>query len=253
MEAICFRTHKTSERITELLNKINSQKDNVFVVHDATDREGYPEDCGAPVFNFTADQYLTSGYVIPERDKRDPLLDATPPTPPKNSRSRICYFNPEIAQLLFWRKYPDYDYYWYLESDVAYTGNWNTFFDTCIQYDADILALFLKQGPKHNLYRYFKYTMNYHVRRRDMLTIFGPIVRYSNKAMQLMDREYRKKHGFYEMMVPTIAKSNGLKVADINDCHLFYTPLTLAGPEIVNKWTQEFINNSTNMLFHPVY
>lgn len=253
MEAICFRTHKTSDRITEHLEKISKQRDNVYVVHDATDREGYPEDCGVPVFNFTADHYQTSGYIIPDRDRRDPLLDATPPTPPKDSRSRICYFNPEIAQLLFWRKYPYFDYYWYLESDIAFTGDWNTFFNICSKSDADILALFLKHGPKHHLYRYFKPTMNYHVRRRDMLTIFGPLVRYSNEAMQLMDREYRKKSGFYEVMVPTIAQSNGLKVRDINSCHLFYTPFTVAGPEIVPRWTQEFINSSPNMLFHPVY
>ena len=252
MDAILIRTHNQEEgTIRNVRDFENLPKDSgfeAFVVHDATDKPKF-DSANLPVFNFTINDYYKSGYPIASLNEIYEL-----PTPPKlGSRSAPIYFNPDYANLLFYKKYPDYENYWYIESDIVFTGQWITFLEACKKLKYDLLVPMLRQYPLHPVFNKFWDSLNFEIHDKAKLAMFGCIWRASKRMYDMLDKEYTSgKHGYYELIIPSLAAINELDITDINAAGLFYHPMTLSGKAMTSRWTPNFIKHHPDKLFHPV-
>ncbi len=252
MDAVFIRTHTYNKRILDNIKKLAHLAEHVFVVYDQTDRQPFPE-IGVPVIPFTIEDYENSGYPVATLEQVYEL----PTPPPLGSRSAAIYYNPEYAQLLAMKKLDEqgkkYDNYWYYEYDVIYNGNIRQFFSTCKNSDADLLTTHLRQFPFDPTFQKFWDMISFDINERQQFAMFGPLWRASRKFMEVLDSEYKAgKHGYYETIVPTLAVINDLSIADINSLGMLYNPFTFNGLSVTKYWSQKFLNNMKNMLFHPV-
>ena len=120
----------------------------------------------------------------------------------------LWFFNSNNAQ---------YRYYWVMEYDVRFTGNWNYFFDAFEQSASDLLAT--------TLYRYeFRPGWDHWPTLRcpeaipmeERVRGLFPIYRLSNNAIRAIDSAYRKDWaGHYEVTIPTILDQSNMTLEDI--------------------------------------
>lgn len=254
--AIFLRAHSICN---ELISSIEDLKDvdrDVYLLYDSTDKKEFKSN-DIEVINFTTKDYERTGFPLASLEQIYEL-----PTAPKlGSKSAVIYYNPEYAQIIakdyLEKKGKSYDYYWYLEYDVAFTGDWNYFFDSCDKLNQDLICVMLRQYPIQPSFERFYEQLAFDVEDCDKFAFFGPIWRASKLLLETLKNEYLKgKHGFYELIVPTIAALNGLSITDLNAAsngQMLYNPITMNGKQIRKYWTRELIKNSGNMLFHPFY
>lgn len=251
MDAILFRTHVFNKKIIDNIKILNILVGNVFVVYDNTDREPFPE-IGVPVFSFSVEDYEKSGYKLATLDQ----IYELPTAPALGNRSGAIYFNPEYAQILAMKWLDEqglkFENYWYWEYDVIFNGNPRALFHKCRENKSDLLTTMIRAFPHSPTFEKFWKMLNFDLNEKQQLAMFGPVWRGSRLLLETLDKEYSSgKHGFYETIVPTLAAMNDLTIADINNCGIFYNPLTLNGKGITHFWSQEFVSNMKNMIFHP--
>ena len=254
---VLFKCHKQDEVTLTHLEKLRKESPyDVFAIYDATHKDGM----SGAAWNFTLADYLESGYTLASQEQ----LSELPSLPPD---SQLIYYNPEIANLLFWKMTNTYDFYWAIEYDVWFNGCWSEFFDICDRSASDLLCTYSQRFPGQPFFPNLFYTYNFDVPDEMKRGMFGAVTRYSRKLMETLDREYTAgKHAFYEAIVPTIAEMNELIVTDINSIANFfqyrtekyfsgefYHPSVFCGSPIYENW--KYMYKSTawkNYLFHPV-
>ena len=146
------------------------------------------------------------------------------------------YFYAHFRMLVFYISNPNYDYYWFFDDDVDFTGNLKDFLNEYNEYNDDFIAIqaFKKEnytnlprisvinnrmsgshgnwlhmcpGPGDN----FK-SIDIHIGS------FFPIVRFSNRAMKyLLDLNNNNFYGYSEGFVPTSLASAGFTVSSMKD------------------------------------
>lgn len=113
---------------------------------------------------------------------------------------------------------PRYDYYWYLEYDVVYTGNWKDFFDEFDGNEADMLSTNISRHdeiPDWPLWKSVEMPDGMDLSRNCWLRSFNPILRLSHRAMEVLTEECSKGWaGHSEAVMPTILMHRGLVVED---------------------------------------
>lgn len=124
----------------------------------------------------------------------------------------------DLAILRFFRDRPDFEYYWIIEFDVRYTGDWRTIFRDLARSDADLLCAHVRtfeQGSDWMHWGSFS-TGGAALNREDLLRGFLPFCRVSNKLMRAIDdRCQRGWTGHYEALWPTICKAIGGRIEEI--------------------------------------
>lgn len=130
--------------------------------------------------------------------------------------------NLDLAFLEFRRRLPDYDFYWFVEYDVHYEGNWKTFFEHFRSSASGLICTTLDyiSNVPHKLK-----TLGYPVlvvpdkmgwNEGNMIKGFFPVCRLSNTMLDALDQEYRAGlGGHYEITMPTLASLGGLTVEDV--------------------------------------
>lgn len=159
--------------------------------------------------------------------------------------------NTEHSTIDFFKEHPDYYYYWVVDHDVRFTGNWNDFFSNFINNDADLLATYVEKYGERNwhvdVYEdwWCWKTGNLNIKDSNKARAFFAIYRFSNEALEFLDKNYISgTYGFCEMTVPTLLNHGGFKIKDIRS---FY-----------NRDTFNYFNRRThpgrqaNMLYHPI-
>lgn len=172
--------------------------------------------------------------------------------------------NYEYSFMSFFKHYPDYNYYWIIEYDVIFNGNWNILFDAYEKDDTDFIASNLN---KYEIYKDFwgkcgpmnffdKYLIKYGNNR---IKTFNPIFRISKKGLEVIQSIYNKReYGFFEEFLPTVIYNNSLKVSDFNKKGFVKgggitkeLDNTAATMRFMPEWNKnEIIEN--NILYHPV-
>ena len=157
--------------------------------------------------------------------------------------------------LLFYKNHPDYEYYWQIDYDVRFTGNWATFIDAFDgKEQADLLAAEVRT-PETN--PYWEHWPKTNRPLKAPMSIFFSVTRYSNRALKLLDQKYRDGYvGFNELLSPSLLNENGLIVADFwgaerfrqkTVARRFYSPKTYR-----NLPTQKQVGSKRDYLYHPV-
>ena len=107
--AILFVTHIYNEEIEHQINKLRAEAEDfasVYVVYQADKvKLSLPEDVKRHAF--TIDMLNKQGYT--------------------SWGCTIMDGNFHFVLLDFYRHHPEYDYYWLIEYDVRFNGNWRTF------------------------------------------------------------------------------------------------------------------------------
>lgn len=136
------------------------------------------------------------------------------------------WFHIDYPIIDFFLKNPNYTYYWRIEYDVRFFGNWHIFFDYFAGSDADIIATYIRNFASDPNWYWWK-AINIEIDRSDLIGMFFPVVRFSNTALRLLHEKYRSGIcGYPEVTVPTLSRLNGLKLQDIGK--QFYNFLTFS-------------------------
>ena len=130
--------------------------------------------------------------------------------------------NLDLAFLEFRRRLPDYEFYWFVEYDVHYEGNWASLFKRFSNSDAGIIGTildYISNNPhKLEVLDYPRLVVPERMawNKENMIKGFFPICRLSDLALDALDREYRTGlGGHYEITMPTLASLEDMIVEDI--------------------------------------
>lgn len=197
------------------------------------------------------------------------------------SCSRHGKINPGNASfpiMEFYQHYPNYDYYWGIEYDVRFHGNWSDFFNYFSTNNSDLLTTTLFRYAFRPDWVWWKTVKTpWYVRNVDLIRGFLPVVRLSARALGLLSRKYSQNQSFMgrkfmkqwqghdEVILPTMLHHYGMRIEDIGgegefvtqeNRNRFYTntpendglaPGTMVCPPILPEKTRVF-----NKLYHGV-
>lgn len=171
-----------------------------------------------------------------------------------------------FALLQFYKEFPDYEYYWNIEYDVCFSGDWRYLFNTCASTDADLITSHVEryiEAPRW----YWWHTLEL----KDMIISmngfcksFNPIYRVSNRALSVLDSTLAKGNiGHHEAFIPTVLNYFGLTIRDFINIpegvsQGLYKPACqsesqfYAGSMRFRPQIEESEMTEKNILYHPV-
>ena len=164
---------------------------------------------------------------------------------------------------------PGYDWYWYIEYDVAFSGNWGKFFSATEQADADLLAVnMIRRGaiPNWPLWRSLEIPPGLEVAHSGWVRAHFAIARISRRLPEVLIPVYKQGWaGNSEGLLATLAEQHGLRIEDIGgdgefvktgNTNRFYrsTPAndSLGPGTFVFRPAMEKPGDDPDMLWHPV-
>lgn len=247
-QVILLLTNKSIDPIIELydklLNEVGDRFDVKFLFHN--NEESVPQ----PIlerdhFQFSnEDIYRKLGYSV--------LFD-----------ENFLNGNAHFPTFWFMQNNPDYDYYWLIEDDVIFTGNWNTFFDT-IPDEYDYVTAYLKyfeDEPDWHWFNFF-YKGNSDIPKKEFVLVgaFSPLYRLSNKAIKYANSKYLEGYrAHFELSISTLLYNGNFKLGDFGAESRFVMPGFINRFYRYNetyRYRPEQTNNVEemlpNMLYHPV-
>ena len=167
--------------------------------------------------------YHFSGLPIPsEIEKLSPYLFSNEVLTSLNYNtigSSIVPGHAHFPICKFFADNPDFDYYWVIEYDVRFSGNWQVFFDACLKEDADFLTCHIRSYTEEPSWPWWELC---HERKSiplcDRIRSFNPIYRISKSSLSFLHQELSSGwSGHFEVSMPTLLNYNGYKVKDIAD------------------------------------
>lgn len=130
-------------------------------------------------------------------------------------------FNPNNSEYFqqVYKEYPLYDYYWFVENDVAINtkDKYNSFkqiFEFYKDDDADLIVptLYSYDNPDLDLIYPYESLKGSGIQKNDLWLSFQTFTRHSNKLLSIAQKAVEYHSLFFEFMYPTIAKKYGLKI-----------------------------------------
>jgi hypothetical protein len=123
---------------------------------------------------------------------------------------------------------PDYQYYWIMEYDVMFSGNWSDFFSHFESSTSDMLATNVHKFsvfPEWPLWKTLKVPDDMNLEQSQLIRAFFPLCRLSRQALEKVDRAYKQGWaGSYEVTFGTLLNSAGLTIEDFGGAGEFVKP-----------------------------
>jgi hypothetical protein len=261
--AVIYYTHFVSETVSSQLEKLRRELKPEFALFAM----------GCCPDRSTLNPLATADIEVRSYDRED--LRALPYTRQlENVDWTTLRKSPDLAIMRFFRGNPQFDYYWVIEYDVRYTGDWGSLFDELAKSSAALLCSHLttqKQNPDWIHWKSFS-CADGSVEGHDLVRAFLPFVRLSKGLMRAIDERCRLGWaGHPEVLWPTIAQEVGLPIEEIGGSGsavpperrgkyyhsamapsgLFLSTFT-AWPYFSEKSNFEQAPLPTNTLWHPV-
>ena len=128
--------------------------------------------------------------------------------------------------LQFFRDNPDFDYYWLIEYDVRFSGDWRFFFDSFKDTNQDFLTCHIRD---HTDEPDWPLWWLHHPRKSiplsERLRCFNPIYRLSNASLSFLHQSLSDGWcGHFEVLYPTLLHHNGFTITDIGGKGRFISP-----------------------------
>lgn len=197
-ELIFLLTHKLNPRIIRNIRRINQEKgdrDFYVLVHGNADITPL----SAPVRSFSLDQIQSQGFK---------MLD-----------DRLVPGSVHLPLFYYFREFPGYENYWYLEYDVEFGGNWKTLFNSYLRSDADFISGYVQryQKEKHWPWWFMEHPQK-SIPVAERVRAFNPIFRISNQALQFLSKELKTGWlGHNEVLLSTLLYHNKFQLLDFSD------------------------------------
>lgn len=173
-------------------------------------------------------------------------------------RQKIVPGSNHFPVLQFFLKHPEYAYYWCLEDDVVFNGDWKYFFENVSpEMDYDFITSHIRRHsdmPEWFWWRTLKIPEG-KFNKEEMLNSFNPIYRISNKALKYIDICLKGGYsGHHEVLLPSLLKKAGFKMADFATENNYVTPELSYCTLSTMRWKPVFFTtgNRKNTIYHPV-
>jgi hypothetical protein len=178
--------------------------------------------------------------------------------------------NIHLVVLDFCRNHPGFDYYWFVEYDVVFTGNWATLMDAVQSDRADLLAGHIRSLPEEPRWPWWE-TLDLPgspLPRSSWLRAFFPVYRISRQGLQVVNDCVKLGwSGHYEGLIPCAIRSASLSISDLGGAgtwtpkdrrYRFYSSFSTEAGAVQNAGTLRFRPPHyfpllrRNAIFHPV-
>ena len=248
--AILFLTNKTHKNIIcafRDLKKSASNISDVFMIYHHTHSELPPIILEHQAFVFR-DSILTEMNYVAINDKLIPGSN-------------------HFALLDFYKKNPGYRYYWYVEDDVRFNGDWKTFFSFFENNESDFISSHIRtysDEPDWHWWSSIKY-INVNIPVTRCLASFNPIFRISNDALEFIDQALSNGWmGHHEVLLPTLLNLGNYKIEDFGgnggfvnkgQKEMFYSVADISSKKLSSMRFRPVIEleeMTASLLYHPV-
>jgi hypothetical protein len=125
--------------------------------------------------------------------------------------------NGHFPVLEFYRRHPDYDFYWFIEYDVRYTGDWCDFFARFDFTGHDFTTAHIRRFAEEPFWWWWPTLGHPSIRLSPLgwLRSFNVIYRISNCALEFLDSVLQSGwRGHHEVLLATVLYRNRFKVLD---------------------------------------
>lgn len=239
-QAILFLSNKTSQSIIKEFNLLSASigdlADVYFIYHQTT--PNIPEEIQSLNYYPFTNEILHELNFIPLENSLLPGCDHFP-------------------LFKFYLEHPYYDYYWHMEDDVRFRGEWRYFFESFQNQNADFISNLVrtKQEQPHWYWWNSLTKDGESVPLENAVRSFNAIHRMSNRAIKFLHTQLSDGwRGHHEVVMPTLLYQNDFKIIDFGgdgsfvpkgNKHKFYTNDSMTHIPIT-------FGDVKNRIYHPV-
>ena len=241
-QAVLYLTNKSNEwtlsAFHALEQSLQGKADVYFAYHQQVDVLPVSLQNIENLFVFTSDVLKGLGYTPIERGKLVPGSNHFP-------------------LLKFYKENQGYDYYWLVEDDVRFSGEWKDFFGSFASCTSDFLSSVIETKAENPTWYWWTSlkTGNEVIAEEKLLKSFNPIYRLSSQALACIDAHLRIGWmGHYEVLLPTLLYNKGFLLEDFGGEGTFVRPGNNARfyDDTSMRIAPVLPDNRKNYLFHPV-
>jgi len=178
--------------------------------------------------------------------------------------------NMHFPVLDFYLSRPEYDFYWVIEFDVRYNGDWGRFLHAFSMYNHDLVTSHIRHFHEEPGWWWWDSLQHGSktIDRDRYLRSFNVIYRISNRALALVhDAQLHGWYGHPEELLPTLLYNNGFSLLDFGGDgefvmpggkNVFYTSGStvngILNPFCTMRWRPSRAKAGIwkNKLYHPV-
>ncbi len=200
-EIIFLLTHKYNNQISNNIHKIYKEKgerDLYVLTHGNVDFGNLP----ASICSFSLEDLRSLNFTWLKENKLVPGSAHLP---------LIYYF----------QQFPGYDYYWLVEYDVEFGGEWKSLFNTYRDCEADFISSYITHYESENSRDWPWWNIDHPqkmIPKSERVRSFNPIYRISNQALRfLLDELSTGWRGHYEVLLSTILYQNNFQLLDFGN------------------------------------
>jgi hypothetical protein len=165
-----------------------------------------------------------------------------------------------FSLLQFYKEYPTYEYYWNVEYDVVFSGNWHTFFDAFSHIDTDYIASHIHAYAEESVEENSKwpwwqslFLVDIDLPRCEFFKAFNPVYRLSNRAAAMLDKTLSVGNkGHNEVMIPTMVHYNGYSIGDMGGSGSYVLP-GFQGRFYTDPREGDFCYYPSTLRFRPIF
>ena len=241
-QAVLYLTTKSNEwtlsSFHALDQSLQGKADVYFAYHQQGDVLPVSLQNIENLFVFTSDVLKELGYTPIERGKLVPGSNHFP-------------------LLKFYKENQGYDYYWLVEDDVRFSGEWKDFFGSFASCTSDFLSSVIETKAENPTWYWWTSlkTGNEVIAEEKLLKSFNPIYRLSSQALACIDAHLRIGWmGHYEVLLPTLLYNKGFLLEDFGGEGTFVRPENNAKfyDDTSMRIAPVLPDDRKNYLFHPV-
>lgn len=202
-QAVLLLTNKDSEKIIELYDKLKTELNDkiydIFIIFHNNER-------------IIPERFKNTNYIIITDEVFQTLKI-------KSVSNGSIAGNEFISMSYFFNDNRNYDYYWFMEDDVRFNGNWSYFFNEFENTNYDFISAsvrWAKNDPEWNgVHRIFNSVTKENIPLEERLLSFNPIYRISNKAnLFLFNMHVGGWGGWHEVLLATLLYRNNYTISD---------------------------------------
>ena len=241
-QAVLYLTNKSNEwtlsSFHALDQSLQGKADVYFAYHQQGDVLPVSLQNIENLFVFTSDVLNELGYTPIEKGKLVPGSNHFP-------------------LLKFFKENQCYDYYWLVEDDVRFSGEWKDFFGSFASCTSDFLSSVIETKAENPTWYWWTSlkTGNEVIAEEKLLKSFNPIYRLSSQALVCIDAHLRIGWmGHYEVLLPTLLYNKGFLLEDFGGEGTFVRPENNARfyDDTSMRIAPVLPDDRKNYLFHPV-
>jgi glycosyltransferase involved in cell wall biosynthesis len=158
----------------------------------------------------------------------------------------------------FYIKNQEYDYYWLIEDDVFFNGEWKNFFKYFDRFPVDFITSYVKHYLEESNWPWWNSLIhpNKNIPLSERIHSFNPLYRLSNRALCYLHEQLSNGWiGHHEVLIASLLEQHGYSIMDMGGSGTYVVPENNDKFYSEETWShlplpiQEF---RPNMIYHPI-